>query len=85
MHWRWSQVGKRSGSTDCAGEDTEFAPLLPKLFRILQSHSGSPADIGEEYVDKMRQRVPKACAFPAMGGIVQKNIAHMELIHVDLM
>ena len=72
MHWRWSQVGKRSGSTDCAGEDTEFAPLLPKLFRILQSHSGSPADIGEEYVDKMRQRVPKACAFPAMGGIVQK-------------
>ena len=47
----------------CAGEDTEFAPLLPKLFRILQSQSGSPADIGDEYVDKMRQRVPKACAF----------------------
>ncbi|CAK0736461.1 hypothetical protein CVIRNUC_000749 [Coccomyxa viridis] len=42
-----------------AGEDTEFAPLLPKLFRILQSQSGSPADIGDEYVDKMRQRVPK--------------------------
>ena len=47
----------------CAGEDTEFAPLLPKLFRILQSQSGSPADIGDEYVDKMRQRVPQACAF----------------------
>ena len=48
--------GRRS-----AGEDTEFAPLLPKLFQKLQTGSGSPAEIGEEYLEKMRRRVPKVC------------------------
>ena len=46
-----------------AGEDTAFAPLLPKLFKALQTASGTPADIGEEYVEKMRRRVPEVCQF----------------------
>lgn len=46
--------GRRS-----AGEDTEFAPLLPKLFQKLQTGTGSPAEVGEEYLRKMSRRVPK--------------------------
>ena len=48
--------GRRS-----AGEDTEFAPLLPKLFQRLQTGTGSPAEVGEEYLEKMSRRAPKVC------------------------
>ncbi len=47
-----------------AGEDTAFAPLLPKLFKALQTASGTPAEIGDEYVEKMRGRVPEVCPAP---------------------
>ena len=50
-----------------AGEDTEFAPMLPRLFSILQTGQGSPADIGEEYLAKMRLRVPQVCQKNAFG------------------
>lgn len=54
-------LGSCGLSYHAAGEDTAFAPLLPKLFKALQTASGSPADIGDEYVEKMRGRVPKVC------------------------
>lgn len=41
--------------------------MLPRLFSILQTGQGSPADIGEEYLAKMRLRVPQVCHMIASG------------------
>ena len=41
--------------------------MLPRLFGILQTGQGSPADIGEEYLAKMRLRVPQVCHMNASG------------------
>ena len=53
----WGAIG--------AGEDTAFAPLLPKLIEVLRGGTAGGIrvvrDVGAEYVLKMRERLPEVC------------------------
>ena len=71
----------------CAGEDTEFQPLVPDLIAALNSADRAPAltAVGRRYVAAMRGRVPANSPNPSPARIVDKmlrnawNVGHIAI------